>query len=257
MNLYKMYPDTKFYVSHFSNKYHLKDILESYSLQPLDLQKSIFKHKYPEKEWYDPVFYEIAEEKGNVEKYSKSIFYSIIFPDNDGIPIFSPYIGADRVYFIFSPKIIEDNVKMLGSNNITELPIFCQGWYYGKFTEEKCTIYNTNKSLVENLNNFRSTKQNSIDYYHKIGKQYKEEIIPPFSGTLRSELLMEGEMPIESDLLYIYVPKINSKKYPKKMIEKFPELAETNEEELQFEAKLQILMDTNPHLPWIRENPFK
>jgi hypothetical protein len=247
-----MYTLDKFYVSHFSRKSALKDILKSYALQPLGLRREIFKEKYPEKEWYDPQFYEDAKNEGDIVKYDKSIFYSILFPDNDGIPIFKPTI-SHNIYFIFSPKIIEDNVNMVNTKNVTELPIFCSGWYYGKKPEEKCIVYDTSKSLVENLNIFRETKSQAIDFYHKNGKQYFRNIMPIQSGTLRSELLMEGEMPIELDLEYIYVPKFKPEVYSQEMLKMFPGLRKANKEE---ELELQKLMDENPHLPWIRENPF-
>jgi hypothetical protein len=250
-----MYTLDKFYVSHFSNKSVLKDILKSYALQPLGLRREIFKEKYPEKEWYDSTYYEIAETKGNTVKYDKSIFYSILFPDNDGIPIFKP-TQDDKVYFIFSPKIIEDNVNMVNIENITELPIFCNDWNYGKTSKEKCIVYDTSKSLVENLNIFRETKSQAIDFYHKNGKQYFRNIIPIESGTLRSELLMEGEMPIELDLVYIYVPKFKPVEYSQKMLKMFPELRNANKTQELEELELQKYMDENPHLPWIRENPF-
>jgi hypothetical protein len=253
-----MYTLDKFYVSHFSSKFALKSILESYALQPLGLRREIFKQKHKDDKtsvWHDPLFYEFARDEGSTEKYDKSIFYSIIFPDNDGNPIFKP-TQNDKVYFIFSPKIIEDNVTMLNTKNFTELPIFCSGWYYGKTPEEKCIVYDTSKSLTENLNNFRTIKNWAIDFYHKNGKQYLHNIMPLLSGTLRSELLMEGEMPLELDLVYIYVPKSKPVKYTQKMLKMFPDLLEVDKELELEELKLQKLIDENPHLPWIRKNPF-
>ncbi len=63
-------------------------------------------------------------------------------------------------------------------------------------------------------------------------------------------------MPIELDLVYIYVPKFKPVVYSQKMLKMFQELQKVNKEQEVEELELQKRIDENPHLPWIHENPF-
>jgi hypothetical protein len=252
-----MYSSDKFYVCHFTSKNNLKKIIDSMSLQPLSLQEKIFKHNDLDKEWNPTDYYESSETEGDPEKYKRSIFYSILFPDNDGIPIFNPPVVGKEAYFIFSPKIISDNANMVGKHNIQEGPIFCKNWNFGKIIPKWCTSYDSSKSLDENLNTWRNSIITGIQKYHEGNKEYNPDLMPVESGALGTELLMEGEMPIEADLKYIYVPEANNQS---EMMESFAKMNIKYEKVIerikQEESDIQKLMEENDHLPWIRKNPF-
>jgi hypothetical protein len=247
------FPTDKFYVTHFTEHKELIKIVKSRSLQPTNLIREIFQKENPGKEWSSR-YEDLAEERGegDLEKYGKSVFYSIIFPDNDGLPIILP--NKLNVLFVFSPKIIEDNANMVGRRGVTENPIFCKGWHFGEIKEDKCIRYNKDLSLNKNLNNFRNKIQDFIERYHKNGKVYEEKLFHAESQTLNSELLMEGEMPIDLDLLYIYVPDIIMT--PEALIKKHPMFAKANEYKKELQAEVDKVIEENPDLPWIRTNPF-
>ena len=253
-----MYSVDKFYVSHYTSKNNLKYILESMSLQPLALQEKIFKHKHPDKEWSNTDYYETSEDQGDPEKYKRSIFYSILFPDNDGIPIFNPPVPGKEAFFIFSPKIISDNADMVGKYNIQENPIFCKGWHFGKTSSESCVNYDNSKSLDENLNTWRNSLSKVIQVYHENNKEFTSGIMGVQSGALGTELLMEGEMPIELDLVHIYVPPGTLQI---QMIEGFaknnPKYEKAIEKMKQDEKDIEELMKSYDYLPWTTTNPFK
>jgi hypothetical protein len=252
------FPIEKFYVSHFAKIHNLKKILESRSLQPPKLQRQIFKEKKPEEEWSGSDYYENAKERGgDIEKYDKSIFYSILFPDSKGNPIFRD-TKSRYVYFIFSPRIIEDNSSMIGRYGITEPPVFCEGWSYGKIKEEDCRYYNKDLTLEENLNSWRDSILYMIKDYEE--DPSKERLIQAESDTLNAELLMEGEMPIDMDLLYIYIPNFESifeYNYTEEQLKKFPFLVKAKESMEKQKKELETLIKEYPDLPWTRENPFK
>lgn len=252
-----MYSSDKFYISHYTHKNNLKDILTSFSLQPLQLQQELLNKSNPNNE-FTSEYFEDSKEKGNPEKYKKSIFYSILFPDNDGIPIFDPQVPGMEAYFIFSPKIVEDNANMVGTRDITEGPIFCKGWNYGKIISDKCILYDSKKSLKENLNIWRKSIESVIQKYHENEKIYSSDYMSVMNGTLGSELLMEGEMPIELDLLHIYVP------YPtiqiqmaEAMSSKMPIFQGIIDDYKKQEEELEQMIKKYDHLPWTREHPFK
>lgn len=247
-----MYSSDKFYICHYTSKENLKDILSSFSLQPLQLQQELLNKSIQND------YFEDSKEKGNPEKYKKSIFYSILFPDNDGIPIFDPQVPGMEVYFIFASKIIEDNANMIRTHNITEGPIFCKGWNYGKISSEKCISYDIKKSLKENLNNWRDSIKFLIEKYHKNKKVYDSEYMSVMNGTLGTELLMEGEMPIELDLLYIYVPyptiQIEMAKSMSSIIPGYEKILENYKKK---EQEIEEMIKKYDYLPWTREHPFK
>jgi hypothetical protein len=248
----------KFYVSHFTSKDNLEYILESMSLQPLSLQEQLFKHKNPDKEFANTYYYETSEDQGDPEKYKRSIFYSILFPDNDGIPIFNPPEPGKEAFFIFSPKIVSDNNSMVGNYNIQEGPIFCKGWHFGKTSSEKCIHYDNSKSLEENLNSWRTYVAPMIQVYHENNKEFTSGIMGVQSGALGTELLLEGEMPIELDLVHIYVPpqtlQIQMMEGMVKINPKFQKAVDLMNQE---EEEVEKLMKEFDYLPWTRENPFK
>jgi hypothetical protein len=250
------FPAEKFYVSHFTKIHNLKKILKSHSLQPQKLQQQLFEEENIEEEWYGSDYYENAKERGgDIEKYNKSIFYSILLPDSKGNPIF-----RDRkyryVYFIFSPRIIEDNADMIGRHGVTALPVFCEGWSYGKIKEEDCRYYNTNLTLEENLNSWRDSVLYMIKDYEE--DPSKERLVQMESETLNTELLIEGEMPIDMDLLYIYIPQDDFKyNYTEENLKKYPFLAKTKAFMEKQKEELENLIKEHPDLPWTRENPFK
>jgi hypothetical protein len=244
------FPVEKFYVSHFTRIHNLENIIKARALQPRIFQED-----------FNSYYYEQAEELGNQEKYKKSIFYSIIFPDSKGIPIYRDeefgggQAGGGQAYFIFSPKIIEDNANMLNRRYITELPIFCKGWNYGKTDIDKCDSYDINISLYENLNKWRNTVKESIRKYEE--DPYQESLVSVESNTLGTELLMEGEMPIDMDLVVIYVPEQIIYQYTEEQLKKKPFLKKV-QDGLRMEAEeVETLIKENPDLPWTRENPFK
>lgn len=242
------FPTNKFYVTHFTEHDELIKIVKSRSLKPTNLIRESNKD-------FVSRYEDLAKENGygNMEKYGKSIFYSIIFPDNDGIPIIK--IHKLNVLFVFSPKIIEDNAKMIGRRGVTETPIFCKGWDYGKINKEKCIKYNKDLSLNKNLNIFRNRIQDYINRYHENGKVYEEKLFQVESQTLNTELLMEGEMPIDLDLLYIYVPEIMI--MSESVVKKYPMFAKANEYKKELKEEVEKVIAENPDLPWIRTDPFK
>jgi hypothetical protein len=236
-------------------------------LRPSKIQKEVYEAENPGEEYYPSNYEETAQGIGDIEKYRKSIFYSIIFRDDDGDPIFEPP-RLSEAYLIFSPKIIEDNAKHIMGFDEKSLPVFCNGWSYGKIKPEASKYYDTSLNLEENMKAWRSMLQSDIDKYHKVYKNSKESInsnnilleeklIQVESGTLVSELLLEGEMPIDLDLIYIYVSeepeelriKMNQM-YIKIGKEYVVEVREKQRQELE-----QLILD-HPELPWIRKNPF-
>ena len=84
------FPVEKFYVSHFTDINRIRSIVESRALQPSGMQKD-----------YVGRYRENAEEYGYLKKYDKSVFYSIVFPDDNGIPIFEeePAVNDSAVFF--------------------------------------------------------------------------------------------------------------------------------------------------------------
>lgn len=243
-----IYSTDKFFVTHFTEHSSLVKIVKSRSLQPTNLIRKISKESYVSR------YEDMAKErgKGDLEKYGKSVFYSLIVPDNDGLPIIEDI--KLNVLFVFSPKIIEDNAEMVGRRDVTEEPIFCKGWHFGEIREDKCVRYDKTLSLNKNLNNFRNKIQDYIDRYHKNGKVYEEKLFQAESQTLNSELLMEGEMPIDLDLLYIYVPNVLI--YSEATAKKYPMFAKVNEYNKELQAEVEKVMAENPDLPWIRTFPF-
>jgi hypothetical protein len=244
-----MFPVEKFYVSHFTDIKRIRSIIASRSLQPSGMQKE-----------YVGRYRENAEEHGDLEKYNKSLFYSIVFPDDNGIPIFEKSLVSGYGFFVFSPKIIEDNADMLGRRGVSELPIFCRGWAYGEI-HEHCYTYESDKSLKENLNIWRTIVHENIKQYMKDPKT--ERLISAEGRTLNTELLLEGEMPIDMDLIAIYIPKVKHivVKYPEAFLVKYPSFRGSEERMKKKyedeEAEIENLIKENPDLPWTRENPFK
>jgi hypothetical protein len=243
------FPVEKFYVSHFTDIDRIQSILDTRALQPAGMQKN-----------YVGRYRENAEEHGDLEKYNKSVFYSIVFPDDNGIPIFEKSFISGYGFFVFSPKIIEDNANMLGRHNVSENPIYCRGWNYGEI-HEHCYTYETDKSLEENLNTWRNIESEKIKQYMKDPKT--EHLISAEGRTLGTELLMEGEMPIDMDLITIYIPKVKRTvlKYPEAFLAKYPFMRGSEERMKKKyedeEAEVERLIKENPDLPWTRENPFK
>jgi hypothetical protein len=244
------FPVDKFYVCHFTNRYGLHNIIESRSLQPPIIQKKLFEKENPDKKFWTR-YLELMEErgKGDLEKYMKSIFYTILFTDDNGDVMFKP--KSLFVYFIFSPKIIEDNAKMVGSEGITEVPVFCRGWNFATVTKQGCKYYNPKQSLKKNLNKFRKFSSAIIDRHTE--DKIQKDIFQELEGVPNIELLMEGEMPIDMDLLHIYVPE-----YDPSILEKYfidhPHMREKFE---NLENLMKAIIKENPDLPWTRENPFK
>ena len=252
-----MYSSDKFYISHYTHKDNLKHILNSFSLQPLQLQKELLNKDNPDNE-FTSEYFEDSKERGDPEKYKRSIFYSILFPDNDGIPIFDPQVPGMEVYFIFSSKIVEDNANMVGTHDITEVPIFCKGWNYGKINSDKCISYDLKKSLEQNLNNWRDSIKTIIEKYHENNKIYSGDYMSVMNGTLGSELLMEGEMPIELDLLHIYVPHPTIQiQMAEVMLSKMPNFQKIIDNYKKQEEEIEIMIKKYDHLPWTRQNPLK
>jgi hypothetical protein len=244
------FPVEKFYVSHFTDINRIRSIIKSRALQPAGMQKK-----------YVGRYRENAERSGDLKKYDNSVFYSIVFPDNNGVPIFtSPFEGY--AYLIFSPQIIEDNAKMIGRRGVSELPVFCKAWNYGKIREDYCHHYDKEISLEDNLNNWRQVMSRHIEQYMKDPKT--EKLTSQEGGTLNTELLLEGEMPIDMDLITIYIPKFEYKPRPKlseAFYEKYPSFRGSEERQKKIyetnEIVIENLIKEHPDLPWTRENPFK
>jgi hypothetical protein len=86
----------------------------------------------------------------------------------------------------------------------------------------------------------------------------KERLVQMESETLNAELLIEGEMPIDMDLLYIYIPQDDFKyNYSEENLKKYPFLAKTKAIMEKQKEELENLIKEHPDLPWTRENPFK
>ena len=184
-----------------------------------------------------------------------------MFPDDDGVPIFKDnLLVRGLVFFVFSPQIIEDNANMVGKNGVKQGPIWCKGWNYGKI-HKHCYYYEKDKSLSENLNTWRDLIQDNIDLYKSDPNTKK--VLSIESNTLVTELLMEGEMPIDMDLLHIYIPKGRyiPVKFSEAFLEKYPsfrgEEVRRRKDYEEEEAEVERLIRENPDLPWTRENPFK
>lgn len=245
----KSFPVEKFYVSHFTDIKRIQSILDARALQPSGMQKK-----------YIGRYRENAEEHGDLKKYDKSVFYSIIFPDDNGVSIFKESFINGYGFFIFSPKIIEDNAGMLGRRNVSELPIFCRGWAYGEI-HENCYKYDSDKSLEENLNSWRQIMSENIKQY--MIDPETERLTSAEGRTLNTELLLEGEMPIDMDLIAIYIPKVklNFLKVSEALLLKYPWMKGADERAKKRyedeEAEVERLIKENPDLPWTRENPFK
>jgi hypothetical protein len=242
----------KFFVCHFTDKDKLRSIVENYALVPPNVLKRMYEETHLGEEWSGTRYMNLAEDRetGSMKKYMKSIFYSILFPDNNGDTMFRPYNGL--AYFIFSPKIIQDNASMIGHRDVTEEPIFCKGWNFGTISEEKCIHYNTSKSLEENLHTFRDHVSAMIDAY---SENKDAEKVFQAEGVPNCELLMEGEMPIELDLLHIYVPRQNFA-----FMEKLDKNSFFYKGLLvlkEVDESMDKLIEEYPYLPWTRENPFK
>jgi hypothetical protein len=243
------FPVDKFYISHFTDIDRIQSILDARALQPAGMQKN-----------YVGRYRENAEEHGDLEKYDKSVFYSIVFPDDNGIPIFKESRISGYGFFVFSPKIIEDNANMLGRHNVSENPIFCRGWAYGEI-HENCYTYDNDKSLEENLNLWRSIMTENIKQY--MIDPETERLTSAEGRTLNTEILMEGEMPIDMDLIAIYIPKVKHivVKHSEAFLAKYPFMRGSEErmkKKYEYEeAEVERLIKENPDLPWTRENPFK
>jgi hypothetical protein len=180
-----MISSDKFFITHTTNISKLKSILKSRSLQPLELRKKLSKDEIEYEEISD--FY---SESKNKEKYVKSVFYGFLFPDENNIIEYNPKID---VHLIFSPKIIKDNANMYGCRDVKDLPVFCKEWKYGTI-DENCYYYDCKKSLEENLNIWRSIALTNTE-------------LNIWTSTTNNEILMEGEMPLDADLIAIYVPE--------------------------------------------------
>jgi hypothetical protein len=222
-----MFPNKDFHIVHSTNIGNLPKILESQSLKPIGSQKNRTTE-----------FYKSAKDLGDIQKYKKSIFYSIIFPDDDSYPIFEE-IDETAIHFVFSPKLITSKLK----SSPKEEPFFCKGWHYGKF-DKSCFYYDKKLSLNKNLNNWRKKANKYIQSY----QEYRDEnpfllkgLLNTF-GTLNTELLLEGETFLDiPELEYIYVPE---QEYF------YSDIQESNYK------KIEKLIQKYPELPWIRENPF-
>jgi hypothetical protein len=256
------YPSNKFYITYFTRLKGLKDILKTRSIQPFGVQKENFTLENPDKVWSFDSIYNAAKAIGNLDKYLKSVAYTIMFPDKKGNIIFEENkLNNDFVYVVFSPKIIEDNATMKGQRDVSELPIFCDGLKYGKYNSEKCSYYDTKKSLKENLNSWRELIMKKIDTYEINPQEYK--LISLETKTLETELLIEGEMPIDMDLIAIYIPKTKYEiiDYPESYYKQHPYMREVAKKMKNLykeeEEKIQEIIDKYPELPWTRENPFK
>jgi hypothetical protein len=139
-----------------------------------------------------------------------SIFYGFVFPDEQGNIDYKPMDSS--VHFIFSSKILEDNANMYGCRGVHDLPIFCRGWNYGAI-DKNCHYYNCKENLEENVNRWRNIALTN-------GKDLPPaDYINPWTGTSMNEILLEGEMPLDMDLIGIYT----NGKYSKDTIEKYPE----------------------------------
>ncbi len=228
-----MFPNKDFYIVHSTNIGNLPKILESKSLKPIGIQKDGGKNKKRFGE-----FLSQAKELGDIQKYKKSVFYSIIFPDDDSYPIFEETDEAD-IHFIFSPKLITSKLKA----SPKEEPFFCKRWHYGKFTKD-CFYYDKKLSLNKNLNNWRKNVKEYIkDYQTYINKPkpYSYKSLNMF-GTINAELLLEGETFLDiPELEYIYVP--------------VQEYFYNDKQKTEYK-KIEKLMNKYPELPWIRVNPF-
>jgi hypothetical protein len=217
-----MYSQDKFFVTHSTSSWNLKSILEARSIQPLILKKKLYEEKYKEEIEYKYIsdFYEEAKDK---EKYIKSVFYGFVFPNKNGTIKYEPQISS--VHFVFSSKIIQDNANMYGCEGVNDLPIFCKGWNYGAI-DKNCYYYNCKESLEENLNTWRNIALQEKEYMNA------------WTGTSINEILLEGEMPLDLDLVCIYAPDY---------LEKFN--LDKNE------SPIEKLMKQYPEYKWVRNIP--
>jgi hypothetical protein len=207
-----MIPSDKFYLTHSSNIHRLENILKDRSIRPLSLRKKIFKLENPGKRFnYSQIsdYYSYVNKKDR-KKYINSIFYGFLFPEKDGTLKYGPLQSIGSVHFIFSSKILEDNAKMYGCRGVNELPIFCEGWSFGNI-HKGCFHYKCEESLETNLNKWRNLAFNFESY------NTSSDV---WIGGYHNEILLEGEMPLDLDLLAILTPKSKEVKNLKK---KYPE----------------------------------
>jgi hypothetical protein len=201
-----MYSVDNFFVTHTTSIFRLRSILKESSIQPLSLRKKIFEERNPGEIFDYESKSDFYSEAADPKKYINSIFYGFLFPDKEDMIYYEPMFYDGIVHFIFSSKIIKDNAEMYGCKGVNDLPVFCEGWKYGKI-DDKCTYYNCKRSLKYNLNNWRNI----------ILKQ--EPDFNPWTGTTINEILLEGEMPLDLDLVAIYTPYSNK---IKELKEKYP-----------------------------------
>jgi hypothetical protein len=205
-----MIPSNKFYLTHSTNIFRLENILKDRSIRPLSLSRKIFKEKNPGKRFNYSDYSDYYKHAENSKKYSDSIFYGFLFPERDGTLIYGPLLSKHQVHFIFSSKIVEDNAKMYGCRGVNELPVFCEGWNYGG-VDQGCFYYKCEETLETNLNIWRNLAFDFETY--NMGSDV-------WIGGYHNEILLEGEMPLDLDLIAILVPKSKESKELKK---KYPE----------------------------------
>jgi hypothetical protein len=229
-----MIPSDKFFITHTTNINNLESILENRSLQPLSLIRKLSKDKIS----YESISNYYSQAK-NKEKYINSVFYGFLYPTKENELLYKPF---SDIHFIFSSNIVKDNAFMYGRRGVKDLPIFCKGWNYGAI-DQNCYYYDTKKSLEENLNIWRVIALN------------KKFSFDPWTSTSVNEILMEGEMPLDLDLVCIYVTKYSltmKGKDPEKTLimelkEKYPEYNWIEDYE-----SLSKLIDVKP-IPGISE----
>jgi len=146
----------EFYISHFTTLEALVDIVKIGSLLPLCDQKSLYGEKCKLPKYYDTV-----KGIGDLDKYDKSIFYSIIFLDNSRL-LFKPNPG--KIYLIFPPKILTGRIST-----------FCKGWSYGK---------------IENVMKIEDYFSKTI---HPDSGTYKNELL--VEGTMKLDSLIHIYVP--------------------------------------------------------------
>lgn len=208
-----MYSKDRFFVTHTTNSSNLEYILETGSIQPLSLQKKLFEEQNPGKNFTYEFNSDYYGKSKDSKKYINSVFYGFLYPNKDGEIHYDPMMLGSSVHFIFSSKIIQDNANMYGCRKVHDLPIFCKGWNYGKI-DEKCSYYNCKRSLEYNLNKWRNIMLKT------------ESSFNPWNGMNMNEILLEGEMPIDLDLVAIYLP---------------------------YNDKLKNLKEKYPHYNWIHD----
>lgn len=231
-----MIPLEEFHLVHAITDFSvLENVIKTGKLQSLSRQKdpkspffSFFKTKKEDKRYI-------------YNQYNNKVFFGLIFPDQNNHPLFSiNNVSGNFVYLVFDPKMIEDykncSLQLVNGRKIS-FPLYCNEWTYGKYYKGVCKFYKKSKSLVENLNNFRTDfiekklknlykpkKGINYLYFKSVYNTTSNEIAVQFTHDMNDNCI-EGEVFLKKYLQAIYVSFDYNKNFEKihELAKKYPE----------------------------------